>query len=116
MFLPMSDDAPAIPPTPERINRRELWTALLLPSGVTVAVNGFITLGGNIGDYGSNFLGTLGFTLVSIIMGAVLFSRAVKPRYHGRSLVLLNCFYILGQIIIGIGVWAGSCLGFMELR
>ncbi|WP_338288819.1 hypothetical protein [Luteolibacter sp. LG18] len=109
----MSD--PLQPGPPPTIDRRRMWSALLLPSGV-VTVGNAVVAANSPGPYGENFLNILPIGLLAVIFGTILFSGAIRPRYRGRSRVMLNCFYFLGQVVIGIGVWAGSCLGFMELR
>jgi hypothetical protein len=47
--------------------------------------------------------------LVTILFCLASFVSAWKVRYRGRSLVLTSFGYLLGQIILCLGLWFGGC-------
>jgi hypothetical protein len=51
--------------------------------------------------------------LLTILCCLVTFISAWKVRYRGRSLVLTSIGYVLGQIILCLGLWFGTCLLFV---
>lgn len=87
---------------------------LAAPSLLLLACNVIIKLGGFKGRYGEGYLNALPVGLLVLIVCAVSFSRFMRHRYRGTSLVLLSLGYFVGQMVISLAVWFGSCLLFMN--
>lgn len=98
------------PPFLPEIPKNALWTALALPPLATLAGNLIVGVDGNAGDYGTEFLWVpvLAFFILLILLP--VFHQAIKTRYQGRSLVFLNLAYFLGQVIVCLTIWLGSCM------
>lgn len=108
------DEAPEIPqPVPE-IPRGALWTTLGIPPVVTLVTNMAIGIfSRNGGDAGISLL--IPPVMFFVILGlSFRFHAIVKPRYRGRSLVFLTSAYFLGQIIVCLALWIGSCALFFS--
>jgi hypothetical protein len=105
------EEVPEVPTPPPEIPKGKLWTALLLPP-VIMCFGSLIAreAASRSSGYGEEFLVMLPVGLVAILATSVLFVRAWRVRYHGRSLVLTTLGYILGQIILCLAVWFGCCL------
>jgi hypothetical protein len=98
------------PEIPMPIPGRPLWAALAIPPLATVVAN--LLLGYAFGgDAVSAILIAVPLGIVFlIIIFLLLFLDAVGRRYHGRSLTFLGFSYFLGQIIVCVAFWFGSCL------
>ncbi|MES2921718.1 MAG: hypothetical protein V4819_09230 [Verrucomicrobiota bacterium] len=108
------DEAPAVPQPVPAILRGAVWIACSIPPVATLAGNLIASFFRSPGDYGVVFL-TVPVVVFFIIGGLVpLINLAVRTRYRGRSLVFLNCAYILGQIIVCLALWFGSCFLYMS--
>ncbi len=100
------------PPTPQsepKIPRGPLWTALLIPPLVTAAVN--LSLGLALGsDAGMVSIVLVPVLALALIAGfTVSFLSAVGQRFKGPSLVFLGLSYFIGQFLICLALWLGSC-------
>ncbi|MEO7098431.1 MAG: hypothetical protein ABI162_03650 [Luteolibacter sp.] len=101
---------PEIPEPVPTIPRGPLWVALAVPSAVTVIANlaiGFLS--GRENDLVILPLFLPLVVLFVIIVESFHFDRVVRQRYRERSLLFLNIAYFLGQIIVCLTLWAGSC-------
>jgi hypothetical protein len=108
------DNSHKIPYTLPEIPKTPLWIAFSIPPLAILAGNLIVSFESNPDPYGASYLWVplMGFF---IILGFLpIFHRAMKTRYRGRSLVFLNFAYFLGQIIICLSLWLGSCLLFMN--
>ena len=105
----MSEEPP-IPQEPPQIPRGKLWACLLVPpvlSGVFTA-----TIAANLSknSYRIETLFVLPIGLIAIIACLFPYLAAIRVRYRGRSVALLGWGFFLGQIIICLSVWFGTCL------
>lgn len=95
------------------IPRVPLWTALAVPPVLTFVSNmlvGLLKIGK---DDGLSLL--IPPVMFFVIIGfSVKFHLLMKNRYRGRSLVFLNLGYFLGQIIVCLALWFGSCALFFN--
>ena len=107
-------EAPEVPSPVPVIPRGPLWLACSIPPAATLIGNLLASFFRNTSDYSVCFL--LVPLVVLFIIGLItpLFNLAVRTRYRGRSLVFLNCAFILGQIIVCLALWFGSCFLFMS--
>ena len=103
------DEAPEIPVPVPAIPRGPLWIVCSIPPLVTLAGNLVFSLVPDKDPYGTKYLCVPVAVLFIIIAFTALFHRAIKVRYRGRSLVFLNCAYVLGQFIVCLALWFGSC-------
>ncbi len=107
---------PSLPPPIAAIPSGPLWVSLLVPPLVTVGCNVFIALSKFANHSTSNSLVEQLLLVVPLVAAAFivalsfLFYRAVHKRYRGRSLAFLVCAYLLGQVIVCLALWFGSCL------
>ena len=108
------DEEPMVPVPVPQIPRVPLWTTLAIPPVVTLVTNTAIgLLSRNGGDGGFSLL--IPPIMFFVIIGlCIKFNSLVKQRYKGRSLVFLNVAYILGQIIVCLTLWIGSCALFFN--
>jgi hypothetical protein len=106
------NDEPEIPVPPPSIARGKLWASLAIPPAATFIANCITGLNWNRNDYGVSFLWVPILSLVLAIVFLFRFNSALRPRYQGRSAVLLGFFYFIGQIVICLAVWFGSCFLF----
>lgn len=103
-------DPPPVPvpePVPE-VPAGKMWTALAAPPLATV-------LGSLIATRPSqpDLVIVVPLIVIPIIIGfSFAFYAAVSRRYRGRSLVFLMLSYLLGQPIICLVLWFGSCVLF----
>lgn len=58
------------------------------------------------------FLVTPILVLFSVLWGTSYFNRVMGIRYQGRSRTLVSCFYFIGQGVICLALWCGTCLAF----
>lgn len=108
------DEEPELPePVPE-ISRGALWTALILPPVITLVSNLVLAYFSWYQRGGRPEFALWVPPLVSLLILGLSgqFHRAVKKRYRERSLVFLNFAYILGQSIVCLSLWIGTCLLF----
>lgn len=98
---------PAIPGTP-------LWIAFSVPPVAILAGNLIASFYRTPNDYGASFLWVPMVVFFLIVACLPLFNRAIGSRYRGRSLVFLDCGYFLGQIIVCLSLWLGSCMLFLS--
>lgn len=104
------DEVPQAPQPVPTIPRGTLWISLLLPPFATVAVNLMLGLTHARGS-GQNILLVTPWLAFFVIIGCMTnFVPAVGMRYHDRSQVILSSFYFMGQIIVCLALWIGSCL------
>ena len=110
----MSEE-PSIPePIPE-IPRGALWRALAIPPAATSIGNMFIGLFAKNGNEGVLTFSLLPLVVFGLIIGfSIQFNRTVGQRYRGRSLVFLTSAYLLGQIIVCLTLWIGTCVLFFK--
>ena len=103
------NEAPEVPLPPPEIPKGKLWAALSIPPVVTVV--GTFVAGSSYtsNSYGIEFLFVLPVGLLAILVCLCYFVSAWKVRYRGRSLVLTSIGYFLGQIILCLALWYGSC-------
>lgn len=106
--------APEIPASPPRVPRGKLWASLAIPPAATFIANCLTGLNWSRNDYGASFLWVPLLSLTLTIVFLVRFNSALRPHYQGRSAVLLGFFYFIGQIVICLAVWFGSCFLFMS--
>ncbi len=106
--------SPPLPPPPPEIRAGALWTSLLVPPAITASTNLVIGCCKAGGQYGENMLVTLLVAAVTILAFLFLYLAAIRPRFRGRSAVLLGFAYPVGQIVVCLAVWFGSCLPFMR--
>lgn len=111
----MSEPPETPTPTPlSTIPRTPLWIAFSIPPLAILAGNPIANSYLTPTDYGTSFLWVPLVVFFIIIACLPLFHRAVGNRYRGRSLVFLNCGYFLGQIIVCLSLWVGSCMLFFS--
>lgn len=104
----MSEPPPPIP-DPGRIPAGPLWTALVVPPLLTVTGNVCCAaLSKKTG--GEMVLLVPLFTALAILPLCILFHDAVRKRFRGASLVFLNLSYLLGEAVICLALWFGTCL------
>lgn len=108
------NEEPEILLPPPKISRGKLWASLIAPPGATFLANCITGLNWNRNDYGASFLWVPILSLVLAIGFLFIFNSSVRPRYQGRSAILLGFFYVIGQIVICLAVWFGSCFLFMS--
>jgi len=103
------DEKPEVPQPVAAIPRGPLWVVLAIPPATTLIANLAIGLySRNGGDGGVSLL--LPVVMFFVILGLLFrFLAIIKPRYRGRSLVFLGFAYFLGQIIVCLTLWIGSC-------
>jgi hypothetical protein len=99
--------------TQEPLKRGPLWLLLVVPPLLLLVINLVIRAGSFKGQYGEGFLNALP-GLLALIVCQIFFSRLIGRRYRGKSLVLLSLAYFVGEFVIGLAVWFGSCLLFMN--
>lgn len=92
------------------IPRGPLWIAGSIPPLATLLGNLLVSILPDPDPYGATYLWVPVFVFFIIIAFTMLFHRAIKIRYKGRSLVFLDCAFALGQIIVCLALWIGSCL------
>lgn len=108
------DEVPDTPPPLPAIPRGPLWIALSVPPIVTLLGNFVTGFYHGSDDYGLPFL-WVPLVVFFVILGlSCRFYDAVGRRYRGRSLVFLRLAYFLGQIIVCLALWFGSCVLFMR--
>lgn len=107
------NEAPEVPAPPPEVPKNKLWASLSIPPVLTVI--GTLVAGGahSPTSYGIEFLFVLPVGLLTIFCCLVPFIKAWGVRYRGRSLVLTSIGYVLGQIILCLGLWFGTCLLFV---
>ncbi len=104
------EESPEVPvPLPE-VPRGKLWTALSFPPVITFISSLMAGSVATPADYNIEYLYVLPVGLIAIIIALVLFIRAWRVRYHGRSLVLTSIGFFLGQIILCLSLWFGCCM------
>lgn len=107
------NEVPEVPAPPPEVPKNKLWASLSIPPAVTV-MGTFLAGGAHTpSSYGIEFLFVLPVGLLTILCCLVTFINAWKVRYRGRSLVLTSIGYVLGQIILCLGLWFGTCLLFV---
>lgn len=108
------DEVPEVPEPVPKIATGPLWCALAIPPAVTLVANiaiGVASKNVDVAGY-SLLIPPLMFFVISAL--CFRFHAIVKPRYRGRSLVFLTCSYFLGQIIVCLALWIGSCALFFS--
>jgi len=105
---------PEIPTPLPRIPRAKLWATLVVPPVATFIANCLTGVSGNHGDYGVSFLWVPLFSLAMTGVFLYQFNKVLRPCYQGRSAVMLGFFYFIGQIVVCLAVWFGSCFLFIN--
>ena len=108
------NEKPEIPVPPPRMQQGKLWTSLAVPPVATFIATCLTGLNWNRNDYGFSFLWVPLLSLALTYGFLFPFDSALRPRYQGRSSVLLGWFYFIGQIVICLAVWFGSCVLFVN--
>jgi hypothetical protein len=103
------NEPPEVPTPPPDIPRGLLWTSLMAPPLMTSILTMVIGATYKRTSYGEAFLLVLPVALLTILFCLASFVSAWKVRYRGRSLVLTSFGYLLGQIILCLGLWFGGC-------
>ncbi len=102
-----------IPPPVPTIPRGPLWLTLAIPPGLTLFANMAIGLLAGAGNGNGGLSLSVPPIMFFVIIGlAVRFHGVVRTRYQGRSLTFLSWAYFLGQIIVCLALWIGSCMLF----
>lgn len=104
------NDAPEVPAPPPEVPKNKLWASLSIPPVVTVIATFLVGGTYQSQNYGIEFLYVLPLGLLTILGCLAVFVSAWKVRYRGRSLVLTSFGYVLGQIILCLGLWFGACM------
>ena len=118
-FQPQSsamNEVPEVPQPVAVIPQGPLWATLAIPPVLTLLPN--IAIGLSIKSGGNGGL-TLVIPLVMffVILGLTFrFHSIIWPRYRGRSLVFLVSSYFLGQMIVCLALWIGSCALFFSTQ
>ena len=110
------NEIPEVPVPPPEVSKGKLWTSLAGPPVITVAANsliGFASRHGG-GSYGIEFLYVLPIGLLAILICQVIFIRAMKVRFRGRSMALTGIGFFLGQLVVCLALWFGSCVLFIH--
>lgn len=110
------NEVPEVPQPVAMIPQGPLWATLAIPSVLTLLPNIAIGLGSkNGGDGGLSLL--IPVVMFFVIFGLTFrFHAIIAPRYRGRSLVFLVSSYFLGQIILCLALWIGSCALFFSTQ
>ena len=104
------DEAPEIPQPVPAIPRGPLWWSLTIPPMLTLFGSFLIGKFMRSESLGDSFLLVPLIVFFAIIIGLACFNGAVAKRYRGVSTVFLGWAYFLGQIIVCLALWLGSCL------
>lgn len=96
------------------MNKKHLWTSLLLPPGVSGIAGAMMWASGS---RGGEAMVSLAIVLMSVVaIGSwVFFAKVIGSRYKGRSAALLILAYPIGQFAICIAVFFCACLGAYSL-
>jgi len=113
-YQPPRDQGAPWTHTARPLSRGVLWVLLVTPPFSVVLANLVIGWSGHAGQYSLGFFDALPVGLVVLIVCQVLFSRIMRHRYRGKSLVLLSLGYLAGEMVISLAVWFGSCLLFVN--
>lgn len=108
----MSEE-PEVPQPVPAIPRGPLWLALVIPpllTGVANAAIGIVTSGGST----VVSLCVPLFVFLLIVALTFWFSAIVERRYRGRFVFYLNFAYFLGQIVVCLTVYMGTCVTFFK--
>lgn len=103
------NEIPEIPEPAPTIARGPLWCALAIPPAVTLVANiaiGLASRGVDVAGLSMLIPPVMFFVILGL---SFRFHEIVRTRYRGRSLVFLYCAYFLGQIIVCLALWIGSC-------
>jgi hypothetical protein len=103
---------PGLPLPPPKIPRGQLWACLLAPTLATLlSIPGTLSLANSAGGYDG-----IPYLFIPLLAGPVAglgclpwWIRLMKPRYAGRSLVLLGFAYPIGQMILTPLIGYGGC-------
>lgn len=77
-----------------------------------VAIN--LLIGGLGEKNGGEFLVALPIGLLVLIVCQGIFMEFIGRRFRGMSRVLLGFGYFIGEFIVGLTTWFGSCLLFVN--
>lgn len=106
------NELPEIPEPGPGPENGKLWVSLFSPPAATLLANCITGLNWSRNDYGVSFLWVPILSLILTIGFLFRFHSTLRPRYQGRSAILLGFFYFIGQIVVCLAVWFGSCLIF----
>ncbi len=96
-------------PVPE-IPRGRLWLLLLTPPLLTGVGN----LVAGLPNFFLLYLLTPLIAFFTVVWGAIHFNELIRFRHLGGFRDLIVFFYLLGQIVICLAVWYGSCFILMH--
>jgi hypothetical protein len=100
---------PSPPEPPPSISRKELWSALILPPLAVVLMN-WVAAQIYKEPIGAFFAFTLPVGALFILMMTLWFVCIIRPRFTGASFVFLCLGYLLGEVVICLSLWSGTCL------
>lgn len=104
---------PQIPGPQPVVPRGLLWSSLIVPPVATVmgnAVAGLISK-----NNGGELILVVPMVVTALVFVlSFVFFHAITKRYRGKSVAFLYIAYLLGQAIICLALWFGSCLLFMS--
>lgn len=107
------NDAPQIPVPPAEVPRGALWMALSVPPAATVmgnAVAGLISK-----NSGGDLILVVPLVVAALVLVfSFVFLSAIRTRYRGSSVGFLYIAYLMGQAVICLALWFGSCLLFLS--
>lgn len=104
---------PQIPGSKPVVPRGLLWTSLSVPPIATVMGNAVAGLLSK--STGGELIFVVPMVVAALIFAlSFVFFHAITARYRGRSVAFLYIAYLLGQAIICLALWFGSCLLFMS--
>lgn len=108
----MNDD-PQMPVPPAKVPRGALWMSLSVPPAATV-------MGSLIAWLISKQSGGELILVVPLVVAALVlvlsfvFLSAIRTRYRGSSVGFLYIAYLMGQAVICLALWFGTCLLFLS--
>lgn len=104
---------PQIPGPEPVVPRDKLWISLSIPPVATVAGNAGAALISK--SSGGQLIFAVPIIITALVLGlSFMFFHAITQRYRGISVAFLYISYLLGQAIICLALWFGSCLLFMS--
>jgi len=106
------NDESQIPVPPPDVPRGMLWSSLSVPPVATVMGSLFAWLMSK--QSGGELILMVPLIVAALILGlSFTFLSAIKTRYRGSSVGFLYIAYLMGQAIICLALWFGSCLLFL---
>ena len=107
------NDAPQIPVPPAEVPRGALWTSLGVPPAATVTGSLIAWLISK--QSGGELILVVPLVVAALVLVlSFVFLNAIRTRYRGSSVGFLYIAYLLGQAIICLALWFGTCLLFLS--